>query len=67
MKFEPLKRAETPLHAVAATPQRKAANGRVVRRGGVRTIIKHAPYAKAKLSAPVLKNYLLPVNGYGDR
>lgn len=42
----------------------KRANGRVVKRGGITKVLKHAPYAKAKLEAPVLKNYVLPVNGY---
>jgi hypothetical protein len=60
VKFNPLKREETPLHAVANEPKRKAANGRVVKG----RILKHEPYAKAKLSAAPMTGYKLPVEGF---
>lgn len=59
-----IKREETPLYAVATTPQRRMANGRVVVRNGVKHILKHEPYAKKKLEAKVLTGYTLPVSGY---
>lgn len=64
MKFNPLQRQETPLYAVAQEPPRKQANGRVVVRGGVKTILKHKPYHPVGPQERVLKNYVLPVGGF---
>ena len=53
MKFAPLRRIETPLHKVATEAQRVVANGRVVVRGGVRSILKHEPYHPAAVCRKV--------------
>lgn len=39
-----VKRTDTPAFKVATQPQRKQANGRVVVRNGVRTVLRHDAY-----------------------